>query len=739
MVRTVASKHELPPNPTYKEFERSDGDSSTWPVYTERIVDSNGHVNYMQYLDLEQAASKKWRSTVGQAVAKALKWPEGHHYVLKDWPANYRMYDHHKGPADNPRHDIYLFGPKTLPKFRSPPEFIPHAIWLFTDPTMNNANCECKYCSKKTQREVTHDLGTHGILPMPVRASGSPSVSSPAVSRRIPRPRTETQPIVHASVQKAPKPPERASNVVPKFHMKNERDSDLRAVHQRTSLKIKRWCREDEIVWCALQPPIKGPQGDYDTIYFWPAIVQDYDLKIETHPKETPHTGGYDPKMPPWGTSHSTMYKVRLLAVSCVWNVPDDQVIPYQAYHPPKPLLDAMRATLGTHPIDHNTTDFSPFPNTSTSGTPSPPPTFAQAVGAFAMSIQIAAELSQYWALTDSWSFQYNVPLPSSSSTSISAGRSRPMSLQEAISEASTSNAAALNNSRSSSTKQAVDNMLGIPNPLTTDIPTATVTQNRFQGLWWGAERIWTGDFVRIKLPRKALAPHGAPHIKPPSGAGEATLQEFREKFGLDKVEHLLGAGSRGVVMRLDTLMLVDVPVTDESGKMRTRKECRACGPLYEIACEDWEEPTHSEMNGMNGSGPGPSTKKQSSTPMTSMFGSPDPNLLGSPSSSQGDTTTPPTMSQPSPLKPPALPNPDPAVPIEATSTNVLRQQGVDVPSRPASSLSQSRSLPRAPPNDQLSQPVASAAYNMPPAPDGYKFRSDSRRGLRSSVLVGHA
>jgi Transcription-silencing protein, cryptic loci regulator Clr2 len=40
----------------------------------------------------------------------AFRLTEGPSYVLKDWPQHYAMYDHHKGPKDSPRHDIYLFG-----------------------------------------------------------------------------------------------------------------------------------------------------------------------------------------------------------------------------------------------------------------------------------------------------------------------------------------------------------------------------------------------------------------------------------------------------------------------------------------------------------------------------------------------------------------------------------------------------------------------------------------------------
>jgi hypothetical protein len=31
-------------------------------------------------------------------------------YVLRGWPTGYQMFDHNKGPKDNPRHDAYLMG-----------------------------------------------------------------------------------------------------------------------------------------------------------------------------------------------------------------------------------------------------------------------------------------------------------------------------------------------------------------------------------------------------------------------------------------------------------------------------------------------------------------------------------------------------------------------------------------------------------------------------------------------------
>lgn len=119
-------RHTLPDNPHWIEFPRSDGDKNQWPKNTQKIVDGDGQVNYMRPVGVDEDAAVHWRIAVGAAVAKALDMPgirvlfslnhhstvcsEGPAYVLKAWPDKYAVYDHNKGKASAPRHDLYLFG-----------------------------------------------------------------------------------------------------------------------------------------------------------------------------------------------------------------------------------------------------------------------------------------------------------------------------------------------------------------------------------------------------------------------------------------------------------------------------------------------------------------------------------------------------------------------------------------------------------------------------------------------------
>lgn len=126
-VRRVADgKVELPENVSWIDFPRTDGDARLGPPNTTRVVDSDGHVNFMQFLELDAYTPLKWRISAGKAISLELGMPGelyysleellinciavGPNYVLRAWPDGYRMFDHHKGPQNNPRHDIYLFG-----------------------------------------------------------------------------------------------------------------------------------------------------------------------------------------------------------------------------------------------------------------------------------------------------------------------------------------------------------------------------------------------------------------------------------------------------------------------------------------------------------------------------------------------------------------------------------------------------------------------------------------------------
>ena len=64
---------EEPANPTYIDFPRSDGNPTTWPTNTTRIVDSEDQINFFDYVPLTHSQSVRWRMVVASAIAIELQ------------------------------------------------------------------------------------------------------------------------------------------------------------------------------------------------------------------------------------------------------------------------------------------------------------------------------------------------------------------------------------------------------------------------------------------------------------------------------------------------------------------------------------------------------------------------------------------------------------------------------------------------------------------------------------------
>jgi Transcription-silencing protein, cryptic loci regulator Clr2/Transcription-silencing protein Clr2 len=659
----------------------------------------------------------------------------GPNYVLKSWPDGYRLYDHQKGPEDNPRHDLYLFGTSSrlsIPyidhlfsitgppriRFRSTNEFIPHVIWLLQDPSKKNP-CQCKYCTKKPQKEITASMpgilrstpGTHSSSPSrprPPREKGKGTRQTAMRAQERIR-----EPKVYAAVQKAPIPLARSPNVSKRETALPERCKDLRAVHSLTEMKMRRWFRTGELVWCALTHPLVGP-GDGVVIRFWPGLVDETRLKSKSIPRESASPGSSHPEKqvvhqtgnhgdvvfedrssPEWSIEQSTMYKIQLLAVTHSYVVPDDHVLPYQAHVPPNELIAGLQA-FPSQNLDFSQDKLSNFNPCSEIQSD-----FTEAVAPYAMAVQIGSALSGYWNLTDEWAFEYTMPRPSmpptvsSTSTSLSAAleaASLHNSQINALVNGSVSNgptsqyysvSAPTSGMSTSDLQQLSSRMVGKPPPPTRPAePPKQYTQIRFQGLWWGAERIWVDEFIRLKVPRRCLAPKGAESIFPPSGPGKSA-REMWLASGRDLSE--IGAGARGVFMRLTALFVVDALQPDGF----TKKECRASGMLYELADIDWEDPEAPEND--------------SSAPVVNSV---------NPASQASQA-------------------------VKNSSSRISSQHATSskIPLNANPSKSQIQN-PRSPsPNDQLSHPVETK-FQLPQAPDGYRFRPILPKGYEAVISL---
>lgn len=433
-------------------------------------------------------------------------------------------------------------GSKIVARFRSPQEFIPHAYWLITDRGENRSNCKCKYCAKRPQREVTDAFGLSSSQrqgPSPSGTARVPTNFGSAARKR------EKQQVPHLTVRRAPRIPKLPK--APTQFVAPEREGDLR----RALGKYQQWARESELVWVKLNHPIAWKNADThpeEVIVFWPGIVEEISFKSEIRPKESDvvmkDISNGDAKHDivgnsaadedvPWTVRHKWVYKIQLLVVSKVMACEDDRLLPYQSYAPSENLLRAIRSVkidvdsysgpVGMSIITASGDNEEEDAETKLSEAfarfdPSPPSPqsqerhFEEAAGPFAMAIQIASCISRYWTPTHTWECKLLEPRSILPSGSVSTPVRNAPSERE-LQNSSTSGGEAtpeFNNQQPSKLRQA----FGIESQL------------RFQGLWWGAERIWMGELVRLKFPRYQFAPKGAANIKQPSGSVIDRIQD---------------------------------------------------------------------------------------------------------------------------------------------------------------------------------------------------------------------
>ncbi|KAI0705202.1 hypothetical protein BC835DRAFT_1314941 [Cytidiella melzeri] len=694
-VRKIGNQHSLPPNPEWVEFPRTDGDESTWPQATTRIV-TGGEVNYYRIVDTDESLSIMWRKTVGPKIAEAMGLPSGKPYVLRSLPDGYRLFDHNKGKADNPRHDPYLYGtPHTcyvpLPwlnrillllgsnrigknKFRSVNEFIPHAIWLASsDP---NATCLCKYCSgKKTQTEISQSFG------LSVKRD-SASASTPPPRQRRPPPQKPAGP--YAAVRRLPRSGKQNAPLTiklpaPKQTLAQDKSNDVYRALTETDVQRIRYYRKGELVWCAIDPPIAGPRGDEDAIQFWPGLVDMATSKTITSPladaqsdeadevDSASQNGEFSPKARiTWNVKQHTSYKIKLLAIAQSYTLCDDDILPYLAYAPSENLLENLRnvlpAALSTEKSQElaykseTTSDYNPLdPSLSAVDR------FTEAITPYTLAIQIASNIARFWCPTDEYDCKITFPSSPMLTPIPQTAEGPTPTLQDVLNAASENNASLTPRTHGNSQPTI----------------TQTVMQLRYQGLWWGAERIWTDELVRLKLARCQFAPQGAQMVYPAAGPSEKTKEWYIANV-MNPDTALAGSSEKGMFMRIEGLFMVDMPRSD--GEPGVVKECRASGMIYELVDEEYEDPNEvaSQPNG-NGKG-----KERAQEPEAG-----------------GSISTSPLVSDP----------PAPPTPVNGgRSTNLAR-------------------------------PVLTTPFPLPDPPEGYKFHAVLPRGsecvLSLSLISG--
>ena len=464
----VAQDEEIFRADGFIKFPRSDGDPSYGPPNTVVPPKTDAEVNYYHIFKREEKRHDAWRTALGEQLAQHFKLSNVSRAKAKwkvyDFPENYVFTEQRKGPAHDPRTDPYLFGSQGH-RFRSTKEALDHFVWLLMDPDMNRANCRCKYCHKtpRVSGEGTPKKAAQGT-----KRKGEPlSASSAAMAGRRPR---KSQNGDESEVRNETSITVRDVNMrrlVPGVTIASVPQRDQEMMHELKRGEKERF-RVGEVVWCELDQPIVDPTCFERKITAWPAVVidpaieftttlgytaDDDDNKSSLEAIMAPTQRAASPPALGGGSVHQTQsYQVTFLGTMEKVKVPESSLSPYLAGLVPPELVESELGTPQDHPWlfepDH-------FPHLNLSRQPDlPEPDYTKSIVVFGFAAETVYKLRSFYNLTDAYS-----------------GSDKP---EEVLRD------------------------LGATGGDGDGQPPAGLRY--YQGMFFGTERIWVGDVVRLKL-----------------------------------------------------------------------------------------------------------------------------------------------------------------------------------------------------------------------------------------------
>ena len=245
-----------------------------------------------------------------------------------------------------------------------------------------------------------------------------------------------------AAQRKKPTPPGAVFDT-PSEHVHSELHADL------TNGKAY---RKGEVVWASINPPIIGSSAS-EMIIFWPAVISGRHLKIE-------HSYAGD-------RVEIHMYDIRYFPNAQNHVLPEASILPLQAYRVPSALSGSLSHFRPPPNAEYEASmeKWKGFRVLSQSAYDAEcdrtPPSFQDAAPAYILAVRLSDHITQLYRPDLEWNKDTSPFQPASRST-------RPSGI-----------ALAENTSKSPFAEQRL-----------------------YQGMWWGTERIWMGDVVRLKPER---------------------------------------------------------------------------------------------------------------------------------------------------------------------------------------------------------------------------------------------
>ncbi|KAK4702652.1 hypothetical protein P7C70_g3565, partial [Phenoliferia sp. Uapishka_3] len=473
----------------------TDGSPSRWPqgvVLNEGHVENNGAKNWYEAVPKDEGRHLSMRFAVGNELAewldlKSVKagasvvirlrndgidvtngslMPGGQKevWILDAFPDHYKYFLHHSGRSEvKDRIDPYVFGEYFLPlplafltsaspkgtcvtaKFRTSNEIIPHLYWLIINGPGNKKACGCKYCGgHRLQADVNVQFGLVDHTPSGFTATKKPRLTqSPAPVKKIKKVEHAPGKVKEREKEKEKEKEKKRLHEVPE---KKRTESSSKPTYKGAYTNPARdqdlvdgaSFRKGEMVWAELPKPLVDPTGA--SITHWPAMIAERNVDSHSQVIDAETRG----KATTFNIRQSWKYKVRLFALRGDLTRREDEILPFLGSACDMPLEPgAMVAPDSVKLIYDGQKVLRPTLDQITS--------IALAATPFALALQICAHIVANFSPTDTYFLQ---------DTHIT------------------------NNGKLS------------PDQL--ELRSQHLKLPHYHYLWWGGEKIWSGELVRL-------------------------------------------------------------------------------------------------------------------------------------------------------------------------------------------------------------------------------------------------
>ncbi|KAF5392494.1 hypothetical protein D9757_002228 [Collybiopsis confluens] len=283
-----------------------------------------------------------WLKSISAPLAKALDVPLSS-VSLGAFPRGYQLLKIWRGKDSGGnlkrRSDYSLKGSRHVQGgFRSANEFLPHAIWLIRDPTLNHARCECRFHIKReSSNSESQRLESQSVMSL------VSDQYSDATSRRFPQ----------------------------------RLDKSLTHSSPRELQTVLYGIRQGDTAWVALNPPISSSAVS-GSIKFWPCIVEEL-LESRLGSKS-------EVRIKPFGPlAQGTQV------------VDESRILPHQAYRIPEDLVKALQTCvrMQTHDVSIRSINFEDVEYYF----PPPQPDFDLIASSYVLALFEASENEGSWEI----------------------------------------------------------------------------------------------------------------------------------------------------------------------------------------------------------------------------------------------------------------------------------------------------------------------------------------------------